>query len=193
MPDRRRIPWEDPRDIALADQFHSRSAAGKAFRVMIDLGCDPEFLESRLIGLQIYEKRTTKHYAAADLRRLKGIISKLEDSASELRHFVPMMIFSGIRDWPIDPLALPGTLARLARTLDEASKKPIIRNLKNPTAGERVADLMNEIVEQIGRPHYSTMAYLIGAALGHEAFSENDLKMMVKRNTRVRPKKVTLA
>lgn len=183
-----KLDWETPEDQAFSAELNGSGIVGQAFQTMCQKGCDPVFLESRLMGLRIYAQRPKKHYNATDRRKLNGIVLKLQQCADDARRFVPMMVFSSIRDWAIDPLEVPIRFAKLAQQLEEASKQPSIVGDRNPSIGERVAELVNEVSLQVGRPHYKEMTDLVGAALRKPFFSEDDLKMMVQRNGR---KKVT--
>lgn len=179
-----RIQWELEKDVRLGNQLHGTDYVAFAFNLVCKAGCDPKQLEGRLVGLANYNKRPQKHFSVEKIRTLNGIIKKLSDCAEDLREFVPLMVFSARKEWPIPPLDVPDSLSNLAIGLREASRAEFIKQFKNPSVTQRVSDLVGYVTAMTRKPHYSEMATLIGAALEREGLSEDDVKMMVRRNPR---------
>jgi hypothetical protein len=164
-------------------QLHGKGPIGDAFRSLREAGCDPAFLERALCKTYLYPwSRSKKCVTNIERKRVERVIANLEADARELQEHPRILLLSGMVDWPMPPLDAPLMLRGIASCLREALHSLSGRQLKSATAALKIPWIIRQVKAQTGRPHYAQMATLLGAAYNRPQFSEEHLKMHVRRH-----------
>ena len=200
-----------PTRRTLTTQLHGTGFVGQAFHKIVKAARDREVfehdLERWLTKLEsesyIYPLgRTTSLFPAERRRKLERVAADLENAAAELGRGGGFWILS----WGSSRDVLGcNTALEMRQTLDALRKlAQIVRNA-NSTLGDStsgtvkrmgaswpITAIVSEVRRRTGKPHYSQLATLIGAAYRKPNFAESDLKMLVTRHeSNARPQKKT--
>jgi|HubBroStandDraft_6_1064221.scaffolds.fasta_scaffold186025_2 hypothetical protein len=183
-PDPLAVEFQKQRDFEqhLHTELRGSGQVGRAFRVLVEAGCDPELLEHRLLMLRtVYPyERWKKAYSHKEHRANETAARKLVsaiDDLSKTAHADLMGAFSNIS-------------LKEIRSASDRLRAHAIRMKAAPGRTAVAADAIPGLVKQVrqwtgGRPYFKQLASVIGAAYGKKAYSADDLKVFDHRNSRI--------
>jgi hypothetical protein len=122
-------------------------------------------------------------YTAGDERKLRRMVKNLDRIAKELTDMnVLIMVTTVRRPRTMLPLSEMGRrISSISNQIRKAVRNPKWREFKTLTSSHRLPYFVEQVKRITGKPHYSDLAILIGAAYRELDFSEDDLKGYVRR------------
>ena len=177
-------------EVRFAQALHGKGVVADAFRRLCEKGCDPKWLQFNVFKLSRYpQQKVEKLYNAKDFLKLKAIAAKVKKAADELMPFEDLLVqetFGGANllreflDWE-RPTQIPNTLRHLSDRLNQCSEWAKSSPNPFPTVFDGIPVIVAYVRTTTGRPYFSEVAILIGAALRDSKFNAEQLKMICAR------------